>query len=274
MPTIFDKYEIHFDGNNVYCDYPVIIGVNGTNTTKLIFDADAGIEHFVLKTSAGGELSYAPVNDIVTLTLSASYAGEDYDCLVMLGAGNYHLQVSIVETPYFHDEDTEEQADDNTEEIVKLNAAVKALDGRVTDVEHKLHSPEVTQITGNLPKMPDNKTLLSKRFRPFRLLVAFTDAIAAVYQIDIVYRNSSTTYQTTRLVFTLAEGESRFCLGIDPITGVVNVISQEGVSDFNIEHTVYITDIPSVTDMVLEFTAPGDAENVTATVTYSSVAYV
>ena len=94
MPTIFDKYEIHFDGNNVYCDYPVIIGVNGTNTTKLIFDADAGIEHFVLKTSAGGELSYAPVNDIVTLTLSASYAGEDYDCLVMLEAGNYHLQVS------------------------------------------------------------------------------------------------------------------------------------------------------------------------------------
>lgn len=252
MPTIFDKYEIHFDGNNLWCDYPIIIGVNGTNTTKLIFDAEAGIESFMLNTRTGGALAYEPVNNVVTLNPPASYAGEDYDCLVMLGAGNYHLQVSIVETPYFHDEDTEEQA----------------------DVEHKLHSPEVTQITGNLPKMPDNKTLLSKRFRPFRLLVAFTDAIAAVYQIDIVYRNISTAYQTTRLVFTLAEGESRFCLGIDPITGVVNVISQEGVSDFNIEHTVYITDIPSVTDMVLEFTAPGDAENVTATVTYSSVAYV
>lgn len=274
MPTIFDKYEIHFDGNNVYCDYPVIIGVNGTNTTKLIFDADAGIEHFVLKTSAGGELSYAPVNDIVTLTLSASYAGEDYDCLVMLEAGDYHLRVSVVETPYFHDEHTEEQADDNTEEIVKLNAAVKALDGRVTDVEHKLHSPEVTQITGNLPKMPDNKTLLSKRFRPYRLLAIFTDAIAGGYQIDILYRNSPTIYQTTRVAFTLVSGESRFCLGIDPITGVVNVISQEGVSDFDIGHTVNITDIPSTTDMVLEFTAPGDAENVTATVTYSSVAYV
>lgn len=274
MPTIFDKYEIHFDGNNLWCDYPIIIGVNGTNTTKLIFDAEAGIESFMLNTRTGGALAYEPVNNVVTLNPPASYAGEDYDCLVMLGAGNYHLQVSIVETPYFHDEDTEEQADDNTEEIVKLNAAVKALDGRVTDVEHKLHSPEVTQITGNLPKMPGIKTLLSKRFRPFRLLVAFTDAIAAVYQIDIVYRNSSTAYQTTRLVFTLAEGESRFCLGIDPITGVVNVISQEGVSDFDIKHTVYITDIPSVTDMVLEFTAPGDAENVTATVTYSSVAYV
>lgn len=274
MPTIFDKYEIHFDGNNLWCDYPIIIGVNGTNTTKLIFDAEAGIESFMLNTRTGGALAYEPVNNVVTLNPPASYAGEDYDCLVMLGAGNYHLQVSIVETPYFHDEDTEEQADDNTEEIVKLNAAVKALDGRVTDVEHKLHSPEVTQITGNPPKMPGNKTLLSKRFRPFRLLVAFTDAIAAVYQIDIVYRNSSTAYQTTRLVFTLAEGESRFCLGIDPITGVVNVISQEGVSDFDIKHTVYITDIPSVTDMVLEFTAPGDAENVTATVTYSSVAYV
>lgn len=274
MPTIFDKYEIHFDGNNVYCDYPVIIGVNGTNTTKLIFDADAGIEHFVLKTSAGGELSYAPVNDIVTLNLSASYAGEDYDCLVMLEAGNYHLQVSIVETPYFHDEDTEEQADDNTEEIVKLNAAVRALGDRVTDVELELHSPEVTQITGNLPKMPNTKTLLSKRFRPYRLLAIFTDAIAATYQIDILYRNSSTIYQTTHVVFTLAAGSSRFCLGIDPITGVVNVISQKGVSDFDISHTVNITDIPSTTDMVLEFTAPGDAEAVTATVTYSSVAYV
>lgn len=274
MPTIFDKYEIHFDGNNLWCDYPIIIGVNGTNTTKLIFDAEAGIESFMLNTRTGGALAYEPVNNVVTLNPPASYAGEDYDCLVMLGAGNYHLQVSIVETPYFHDEDTEEQADDNTEEIVKLNAAVKALDGRVTDVEHKLHSPEVTQITGNLPKMPDNKTLLSKRFRPYRLLAIFTDAIAGGYQIDILYRNSPTIYQTTRVAFTLVSGESRFCLGIDPITGVVNVISQEGVSDFDISHTVNITDIPSTTDMVLEFTAPGDAEAVTATVTYSSVAYV
>lgn len=274
MPTIFDKYEIHFDGNNLWCDYPIIIGVNGTNTTKLIFDAEAGIESFMLNTRTGGALAYEPVNNVVTLNPPASYAGEDYDCLVMLGAGNYHLQVSIVETPYFHDEDTEEQADDNTKTIATLINQVNGLTTRVTGVEHKLHSPEVTQITGKLPKMPGSNTLLSKRFRPFRLLVAFTDAIAAVYQIDIVYRNSSTTYQTTRLVFTLAEGKSRFCLGIDPITGVVNVISQEGVSDFNIEHTVYITDIPSVTHMTLEFTAPGDAKNVTATVTYSSVAYV
>lgn len=274
MPTIFDKYEIHFDGNNLWCDYPIIIGVNGTNTTKLIFDAEAGIESFMLNTRTGGALAYEPVNNVVTLNPPASYAGEDYDCLVMLGAGNYHLQVSIVETPYFHDKDTEEQADGNTKTIETLINQVNGLTTRVTGVEHVLYSPEVTQITGSLPKMPDNKTLLSKRFRPYRLLVAFTDAIAAVYQIDIVYRNSSTAYQTTRLVFTLAEGESRFCLGIDPITGVVNVISQEGVSDFDIKHTVYITDIPSVTDMVLEFTAPGDAENVTATVTYSSVAYV
>lgn len=274
MPTIFDKYEIHFDGNNLWCDYPIIIGVNGTNTTKLIFDAEAGIESFMLNTRTGGALAYEPVNDVVTLNPPPSYVGEDYDCLVMLEAGNYHLQVSIVETPYFHDEDTEEQADGNTKTIKTLINQVNGLTTRVTGVEHKLHSPEVTQITGKLPKMPGINTLLSKRFRPFRLLVAFTDAIAARYQIDIVYRNSSTAYQTTRLVFTLAEGESRFCLGIDPITGVVNVISQEGVSDFDIKHTVYITDIPSVTDMVLEFTAPGDAENVTATVTYSSVAYV
>lgn len=274
MPTIFDKYEIHFDGNNLWCDYPIIIGVNGTNTTKLIFDAEAGIESFMLNTRTGGALAYETVNNVVTLNPPASYAGEDYDCLVMLGAGNYHLQVSIVETPYFHDEDTEEQADDNTKTIVTLINQVNGLTTRVTGVEHKLHSPEVTQITGNLPKMPDNKTLLSKRFRPYRLLAIFTDAIAGAYQIDILYRNSSTIYQTTRVVFTLAAGSSRFCLGIDPITGVVNVISQEGVSDFDISHTVNITDIPSTTDMVLEFTAPGDAENVTATVTYSSVAYV
>lgn len=274
MATIFDKYEIHFDGNNVYCDYPIIIGVNGSNTTKLIFDAEAGLESFALDLNNGGSIIYTPINDLVTLTLSPEFAGQEYDCLAMLEAGNYHLKISVVETPYFHDEHTEEQADDNTEEIVKLNATVRALGDRVTDVETELHSPEPIHIADALPKMPENKVLLSKRFRPFRLLVAFTAAIAAVYQIDIVYRNSSTTYQTTRLVFTLAEGESRFCLGIDPITGVVNVISQEGVSDFDIEHTVYITDIPSVTNMVLEFTAPADAENVTATVTYSSVAYV
>lgn len=274
MPTIFDKYEIHFDGNNLYCDYPIIIGVNGTNTTKLVFDVEAGIEGFMLNTRTGGALAYEPVNDVVTLNPPPSYVGEDYDCLVMLEAGNYHLQVSIVETPYFHDEDTEEQADGNTKTIETLINQVNGLTTRVTGVEHVLYSPEVTQITGSLPKMPDNKTLLSKRFRPYRLLAIFTDAIAATYQIDILYRNSSTIYQTTRVVFTLEAGESRFCLGIDPITGVVNVISQEGVSDFDISRTVNITDIPSTTDMVLEFTAPGDAENVTATVTYSSVAYV
>lgn len=274
MPTIFDKYEIHFDGNNLWCDYPIIIGVNGPNATKLIFDAEAGIESFMLNTRTGGALAYEPVNDVVTLNPPASYAGEDYDCLVMLGAGNYHLQVSIVDTPYFHDEDTEEQADDNTEEIGKLNATVNALDDRVTVVEHELHSPEVTQITGNLPKMPDNKTLLSKRFRPYRLLAVFTGAIAGRYQIDILYRNSSTSYQMTRVVFTLAAGESRFCLGIDPITGVTNVLSAENASEFEIETVVYNTLIMPETDIVFEFTAPVDAENVTATVTYSSVAYV
>lgn len=274
MPTIFDKYEIHFDGNNLWCDYPIIIGVNGTNTTKLIFDAEAGIESFMLNTRTGGALAYEPVNNVVTLNPPASYAGEDYDCLVMLGAGNYHLQVSIVETPYFHDEDTEEQADDNTKTIETLINQVNGLTTRVTGVEHKLHSPEVTQITGNLPKMPDNKTLLSKRFRPFRILAVFTGAIAARYQIDILFRNSSTVYQMTRVAFTLAAGESRFCLGIDPITGVTNVLSAENASEFEIVTEVYNTRIMPETDIVFEFTPPGDAEAVTATVTYSSVAYV
>lgn len=130
MPTIFDKYEIHFDGNNLYCDYPIIIGVNGTNTTKLVFDVEAGIEGFMLNTRTGGALAYEPVNDVVTLNPPPSYVGEDYDCLVMLEAGNYHLQVSIVETPYFHDEDTEEQADDNTQEITQLKARVEEIEAQ------------------------------------------------------------------------------------------------------------------------------------------------
>lgn len=274
MPTIFDKYEIHFDGNNLYCDYPIIIGVNGTNTTKLVFDVEAGIEGFMLNTRTGGALAYEPVNDVVTLNPPPSYAGEDYDCLVMLEAGNYHLQVSIVETPYFHDEDTEEQADDNTKTIATLINQVNGLTTRVTGVEHKLHSPEVTQITGNLPKMPNSNTLLSKRFRPFRILAVFTGAIAARYQIDILLRNSSTVYQMTSVVFTLAAGESRFCLGIDPITGVTNVLLAENATEFEIGTRVYNTRIMPETDIVFEFTAPADAENVTATVTYSSVAYV
>lgn len=126
MPTIFDKYEIHFDGNNLWCDYPIIIGVNGPNATKLIFDAEAGIESFMLNTRTGGALAYEPVNDVVTVNPPASYAGEDYDCLVMLGAGNYHLKISVVETPYFHDEHTEEQADDNTAKLEKVKTALLA----------------------------------------------------------------------------------------------------------------------------------------------------
>lgn len=274
MPAIFDKYEIHFDGNNLYCDYPIIIGVNGTNTTKLVFDVEAGIEGFMLNTRTGGALAYEPVNDVVTLNPPPSYVGEDYDCLVMLEAGNYHLQVSIVETPYFHDEDTEEQADGNTKTIETLINQVNGLTTRVTGVEHVLYSPEVTQITGSLPKMPGNKTLLSKRFRPYRLLAIFTNAIAGRYQIDILYRNSSTIYQMTRVVFTLAAGDSRFRLGIDPFTGVANVLSAENASEFAIETEVYNTRIMPKTDMVFEFTPPGDAENVAATITYTTVAYV
>lgn len=147
MPTIFDKYEIHFDGNNLWCDYPIIIGVNGTNTTKLIFDAEAGIESFMLNTRTGGALAYEPVNDVVTVNPPASYAGEDYDCLVMLEAGNYHLQVSIVETPYFHDEDTEEQADDNTEEIVKLNATVNTLQENFNNLNDSVGNLETAMQT-------------------------------------------------------------------------------------------------------------------------------
>lgn len=274
MPTIFDKYEIHFDGNNLWCDYPIIIGVNGTNTTKLIFDAEAGIESFMLNTRTGGALAYEPVNNVVTLNPPASYAGEDYDCLVMLGAGNYHLQVSIVETPYFHDADTEEQADGNTKTIETLINQVNGLTTSVTGVEHVLNSPEVTQITSKLPKMPGSNTLVLRRFRPYRLLAIFTNAIAGRYQIDILYRNGSTIYQVTRVVFTLAAGESRFCLGIDPFTGVANVLSAENASEFEIETLDYNTGIMPKTHIVFEFTPPGDAENVAATMTYTTVAYV
>lgn len=144
MPTIFDKYEIHFDGNNLWCDYPIIIGVNGTNTTKLIFDAEAGIESFMLNTRTGGALAYEPVNDVVTVNPPASYAGEDYDCLVMLGAGNYHLQVSIVETPYFHDEDTEEQAQANAGEITTIKGQVAAIQQKDTEQDGKIGALEST----------------------------------------------------------------------------------------------------------------------------------
>lgn len=126
MPTIFDKYEIHFDGNNVYCDYPVVIGVNGNNSTKLIFDAECGLEYFALNLNTGGSIMYTPINDVVTLTLSPGFAGQEYDCLAMLEAGNYHLKISVVETPYFHDEHTEEQADDNTAKLEKAKAGLLA----------------------------------------------------------------------------------------------------------------------------------------------------
>lgn len=142
MPTIFDKYEIHFDGNNLYCDYPIIIGVNGTNTTKLVFDVEAGIEGFMLNTRTGGALAYEPVNDVVTLNPPPSYVGEDYDCLVMLEAGNYHLQVSIVETPYFHDEDTEGKATTAEADISAVETTTAHLTAEVGTLKNRLETAD------------------------------------------------------------------------------------------------------------------------------------
>ena len=138
MPTIYDSYRIEWDGNSLSCENDVIIGYNASNKTRLEFvntssRADvrfASIEFRTPLSRIGFDL---PDDGKIELSLNPVLYGADSDLALFWEAddgktGAAHMRVMIVESEYYHDEETEAQADDNTQEINLLKDRVSALE--------------------------------------------------------------------------------------------------------------------------------------------------
>ena len=138
MPTIYDSYRIEWDGNSLYCENDVIIGYNASNKTRLEFintslRTDVRFTSIEFRTPLSRIGFDLPDDGKIELSLNPTLYGEDSDLAVFWEAddgksGVAHMSVMIVESEYYHDEETEQQADDNTQEINLLKARVSALE--------------------------------------------------------------------------------------------------------------------------------------------------
>lgn len=138
MPTIYDSYRIEWDGNSLYCENDVIIGYNASNKTRLEFvntssRTDVRFTSIEFRTPLSRIGFDLPDDGKIELSLNPMLYGEDSDLAVFWEAddgksGVAHMSVMIVESEYYHDEETEQQADDNTQEINLLKARVSALE--------------------------------------------------------------------------------------------------------------------------------------------------
>ena len=129
MPTIYDSYRIEWDGNSLYCENDVIIGYNASNKTRLEFVNTSpctgvhftSIEFRTPLSRIGFDL---PDDGKIELSLNPVLYGADSDLALFWEAddgktGAAHMRVMIVESEYYHDEETEQQV----EQAARINDA-------------------------------------------------------------------------------------------------------------------------------------------------------
>lgn len=140
MPTIYDRYTIQWDGNSLSCDNAVILGYNGKNTTILTFENTSPYEDVrfidVEFYGKGHTIVRGFENNAIETSLSPERYG--HDAIMSLywerdngDHGVSRMGVIIERSEYFHDEETEAQADDNTQEIAQLKARVSSLESLI-----------------------------------------------------------------------------------------------------------------------------------------------
>ena len=147
MPTIYDSYRIEWDGNSLSCENYVIIGYNTSNKTRLEFvntssRTDVRFTSIEFRTPLSRIGFDLPDDGKIELSLNPVLYGADSDLALFWESddgkgGAAHMHVMIVESEYYHDEETEAQADDNTQEITRLKARVSALESLI----NALHEP-------------------------------------------------------------------------------------------------------------------------------------
>lgn len=143
MPTIYDRYTIKWDGNSLSCDNAVILGYNGKNTTILTFENTSPYEDVrfinVEFYGKGHTIVRGFENNAIETSLSPERYG--HDAIMSLywerDSGDHgvsRMGVIIERSEYFHDEETEQQADDNTQEINLLKARVASLEDQLSNI--------------------------------------------------------------------------------------------------------------------------------------------
>ena len=140
MPTIYDFYRIEWDGNSLSCENDVIIGYNASNKTRLEFvntspRTDVHFTSIEFRTPFSRIGFVLPDDGKIELSLNPLLYGEDSDLALFWVAddgkeGAAHMRVMITESDYYHDEETEQQADDNTQEINQLKARVEEIEAQ------------------------------------------------------------------------------------------------------------------------------------------------
>lgn len=143
MPTIYDFYRIEWDGNSLSCENDVIIGYNASNKTRLEFvntspRTDVHFTSIEFRTPFSRIGFDLPDDGKIELSLNPLLYGVDSDLAVFWvsddgKSGVAHMSVMIVESVFYHDEETEQQADDNTQEINLLKARVEEIEQQADD---------------------------------------------------------------------------------------------------------------------------------------------
>lgn len=143
MPTIYDSYRIEWDGNSLSCENDVIIGYNASNKTRLEFvntssRTDVRFTSIEFRTPLSRIGFDLPDDGKIELSLNPVLYGADSDLALFWESddgktGTAHMRVMIVESEYYHDEETEQQADDNTQEIKLLKARVAEIEQQADD---------------------------------------------------------------------------------------------------------------------------------------------
>ena len=143
MPTIYDFYRIEWDGNSLSCENDVIIGYNASNKTRLEFvntspRTDVHFTSIEFRTTFSRIGFDLPDDGKIELSLNPLLYGVDSDLAVFWvsddgKSGVAHISVMIVESEFYHDEETEQQADDNTQEINLLKARVEEIEQQADD---------------------------------------------------------------------------------------------------------------------------------------------
>lgn len=165
MPTIYDFYRIEWDGNSLSCENDVIIGYNASNKTRLEFvntslRTDVHFTSIEFRTPLSRIGFDLPDDGKIELSLNPLLYGEDSDLALFWEAddgkaGAAHMRVMIVESEYYHDEETEQQADDNTQEINLLKARVGGIEQQADN-----NTQEITSLKARVEALENAKASL------------------------------------------------------------------------------------------------------------------
>lgn len=173
MPTIYDSYRIEWDGNSLSCENDVIIGYNTSNKTRLEFvntssRTDVRFTSIEFRTPLSRIGFDLPDDGKIELSLNPVLYGADSDLALFWEAddgktGAAHMRVMIVESEYYHDEETEQQADDNTQGINLLKARVAEIEQQADDNTQEITSlkARVEALSGSVETVEENYNTLS-----------------------------------------------------------------------------------------------------------------